>query len=586
MPQIPTSQGPRVRTDPLPAPLANPGMASAAAFGAGVGAGARDAISSISQANARADAIREQEMEKKRQDDAFAAANAAHHEITALTAKARMQQGKAAEGLTQRTRTDYDKITGQIGAKITDPETRAIFDRQMADKWRDVDSVVTNHAESEVYNYRVQEYDAANANERMSALQVDTPERIAESLAKQEAGRFLAAESLGEDPDTTALKVAKDRTDTISAAIDQRMTAKDYAGAKAYLDQFGDQLPKSVRSHIQANLKTAGESLEAQKYADTIMREPSKTKAIAYQQIKMIEDPTTRARVEGLVEKEFANREAVKRETQTGAFETLAKEVEANGGDLNAASGAHASMWNALDLRERDTLRGLSSDIAKGKQPAPLGDRFIELQTLSSSPALRQQFLETNLAVERGRMTASELKELLDLQGKLRADPDKGGGEKQASLASMERVVDQTLAGLGLDSSILPTSKNRDDALAFRRQLQQRVWANEKATGKKLDETGMLQIADGLVREVAINRSRSGVSPMRLFSGPTYEEKVPAYRALMEVPEVDQQAIRDAFKESGVDATEADIIRAFNARKAREAQAAPSPDTPGFDGLR
>jgi hypothetical protein len=155
-------------------------------------------------------------------------------------------------------------------------------------------------------------------------------------------------------------------------------------------------------------------------------------------------------------------------------------------------------------------------------------------------------------------------------------------------MASMERVVDQTFAGRGMDSSLLPSGKNREDAFAFRRQFQQRVWANEKATGKKLDEAGMLEIADKMMAEAIINRPRSSVSPMRLFSGPTYEEKMPAYRALMQVPDADQQAIRDAFKEQGMEPTDADIIRAFNARKAREADPANLSQTvdPGWDGLR
>jgi hypothetical protein len=56
----------------------------------------------------------------------------------------------------------------------------------------------------------------------------------------------------------------------------------------------------------------------------------------------------------------------------------------------------------------------------------------------------------------------------------------------------------------------------------------------------------------------------------------------------MEVPEVEQQAIREAYKDQGIEPTEADIIRAFNARKALEADSANASQTvdPGFDGLR
>jgi hypothetical protein len=320
-------------------------------------------------------------------------------------------------------------------------------------------------------------------------------------------------------------------------------------------------MSRPLRDKLASHLVDSERAGMAQTASDAIMRTLDLTRESARKQVDSIKDPELRDRVSLLVERDLSHRDAIIQEHQVNSFESLAKGLEGNGGDLNNLSATNADAWDALNLQQRDRLRNLAGDIAKGRAPAPLGIQFLDLQQMAATPELREKFLKTPLATFRGQMTNVELGELATMQARLRANPT-DGGEKLASISSMEHVVSQALQGRGINPSMSEKNEQHEDAVAFRREFQSRVWEQERSTGKRMSEPDMLKISDALTREV-VKRGEHWYNS---------DQKVPVFKILAEVPELERDAIRAEYKRQGKpDPSSEDVLRIYGAKKQRDA---------------
>lgn len=558
MAEAPQYGGPQIRTAPIATPRQDPGIATPDAFGAAAAQGLGKAAYSVAT-------VAKEEEDKKRQDDAFALVNRAHGEVVRITAEAKQQRGKSAEGLTERTRKAFDEAKADVSKDTTDPDILDVFNRQMEMRWRDVDTVVTGHAVAELDAYKRHEYDSANVNERTAALEVDSIERIEESLLKQEATRELAGVSLGDDPDTIKLKVKRDQIDTISAAIAQRQAAEDVDGAQAYLDRFGELLPKKIRADFAEDLSKAKLVTQAQTYAKAIMQDPEQSKEKAYQQLKMIDNPELQEGTRINIEREFAQRAAVKREEQGKTYESLALEIEA-GESLDSLAAKNPKAFKLLDTADRARLREVENNTTERRAPPEQSDRYYLLRRMASE--LPDEFLAHDFRKERGHLPENERGRLIELQSDMEARRNSKTGQAGKVARGLFTVSD--VARNTLESIKIPTGTKdgvRDQrAIRFERLFDKAILAHGGVD--ELDSVKMQKIADDLVIEQDVHAPDGGwlwfdsTEKVRNFELPNADRLA---FTIDQVPSADRERARAALVKRGVADPKPDqILNTYN----------------------
>lgn len=565
MPDIEQYGGPQVRARPKDAPLINPGIATPDAFGAAVADGLQRGGLGVAEAMKKAESDRDL-------IEAMNANNAFLEEDHQKMSEYRSRTGGNAKDLTTEAAEDYKKRQAEHEGKLTSPGAKERFRKITDARWvRRNSPQLIDHQREQMRKYESDTLTSSINNVHKDALDDGTDEALAEADRMSELTIHKLANMQGTDPQTREAALRGNRQSLYGSAIEQDIDAGNWKGASERLTKFGGVLDPMKRGDLERRTKEGGLNQQAQDTADTIFKSGYATKkADADKMVGAIKDEDLRSRTQAKVDHEWARREAALAEARGATFEGIAAEVEA-GGDVEALLAKHPDA-PALEQVDRARLRNLAGDVAKGHQPVPLGDTFLSVQAMATTPELRNQFLRTPLGIYRGSMTKEELAGLVKLQGDLRSSPDTGGGDKLATIASMDNVREQTLRSIGIDPSLSEKNKDSKRALGFQRELQRQVWNQQQTTGKKLDDQGMQAIADRLVMDTIIHRDRSPFSPMRfapLIGSDTYDVHMPAFEALNSVPEADKQQIREAYKEQGKEPTDVEIIRAYEHKRAK-----------------
>src|SRR5687767_11079601 len=135
MATAPTYGDQKVATNPLSAPLVNPGIASADAFGAPIAQGARSGINAAFHGQAMRDKAAADAQQERDDFEVLDADNQLVDATNDLRAKALQVQGKNAIGLNDRTRTEFDKLVEERSKSLTTPQAKEMFKQRAAQRW-------------------------------------------------------------------------------------------------------------------------------------------------------------------------------------------------------------------------------------------------------------------------------------------------------------------------------------------------------------------------------------------------------------------------------------------------------------------
>lgn len=582
MPEIPQSTGPNVRRAPLPAPLANPGMASADAFGAVVGEGLQRGADIAHRAKEEAE-------EDRDRVDAMNAQNKFVEAENKRNLDYRNRTGVNAKDLTKEAEEAYRKSQEEIEATLTSARAKERFRMSTDSRWANQSSAaLADHQRTQLDAYETDTMLASAEVARQDSLNGFTT--IDTALAKQQMTRNYLAFKKGEAPEVTAIKDQNDRDKTIGDFIAQQQKLGDTAGAEKAFELHKDKLSPDVRAVIEQDLAKASLATKSQTYADAIMQDPQQTKAKAYQQLKMIKDPALRASAAVNVEREFAQRKAVKDEVQASSYESMVDRIEA-GESYDSIVQADPSLVGLLDEREQTALRGIEQRTIDRAEPEEWGPDYTASRNTAS--LFPEDFANQDLRLLKGKVRRSEYDDLNQRQQAIRAMLNKADDKTPEVTKGFLTVEDRVNAALrsievnpgSVDGVIDPR------ATTFRMLMDKKVRA-AGGVGKVTAEQ-VKQFADDLILEREfvdpagivgkyVRWSTAGIAGLvgigvdgtkkiRAFDVPGYEN---AAFDINQVPTADRSRAIQALNAAGVmDPTAGEIIEYHNATIMRNAQA-------------
>lgn len=582
MPTIPQATGPNVRRAPLPTPLANPGMASPDAFGASIAQGMQRGADIAYRAKQEAEDDRDRV-------DAMNAANKFTEEENKRNQDYRNRQGANAKDLTKEAEEAYRKSQNEVEATLTTPGARQRFRMSTDSRWANHSSVaLADHQRTQLDAYETQTLEGAAELARQDALNGVTS--IETALAKQQMTRDYLAHKKGEAPEVTAIKTQADIDRTIGDFITQQQKLGDPAGAQKAFELHKDKLSPDLRTVIEQDLAKANQSAKAMTYADAIMQDPRQTKAKAYQQLKMIDDPELRQRTAVNVEREFANREAVKNETQATSYESIADRIDA-GQSYDEIVAEDPALTGLLDANQTAALRNLENHVINRTEPEEWGEPYTKARNTASQ--FPEDFANQDLRLLKGQVRRSEYDDLNQRQQAIKAMLNKSDDKTPEVTKGFLTVEDHVNAALR-SIEVNPGSVHGvidPRATTFRMLMDKKVRA-AGGVGKVTAEQ-VKKFADDLILERefvdpagpvgrALRKVTAGLAGLagigvdgtkmvRVFDVPGYEN---AAFAIDQVPSADRSRAIQALNAAGVmDPTADEIIEYHNATIMRNAQA-------------
>jgi len=498
----PTYGDRRVQTNPLSAPLTNPGIASPDAFGAPIAAGARSGL----QSAFRGQQLREQEREKVADTKAMDAYLKLSEADGQLSSKSKLKTGANARGLPDAYNQEYAKlVAAQSSSLKDDPDAQQVF-AQMAERRR-VASVddIQRHADRELLNFQKSTWEAGQMRARMDGqngiISLD------ESLAQQDGNRRRLSDIEGIPAAEHEILWQADKDKTIAGFISQKQQSGDLDAAQQTLDKYATAMSPDLRAKITADLSNAKESMKAQTYAAAIMQNPNQTKAQAYQQLKMIDNPELRERTRINVEREFAQRDAVKAEAQGSTYESFADAIDA-GESYDELIAKNPLAAGVLTESQSAALRRAEQNAINRRQPEEWGDAYVTARnTWSEFP---EEFAKMDLRTYKGRVTKAEWDDLNERQQQTKAQLTRSvtkTPEVARGFQTINEVVKSTLREIGINPNV-EDGEIDPRALSFTRQMDKRVEALGGAAVVTNDQ--IRKIADDLLIEVTVEKEDGG----------------------------------------------------------------------------
>ncbi len=355
MPRIPQATGPEVRTAPLPAPMQRMGMATPDAFGASIAQGLeRGGMAAIRGTQIRADA----EAKAQQERDDFEVLDADNQLVDAsndLRASALQVQGKNAQGLSERTRADFDKMVEERAKALTTPAAQQMFRQRAAQRWNNLDASVVSHSENEITKYKTATLQGAIEREGMEAAQSMDPARIADAERKMFVARQGLSDIQGVDLE---VEHAKDASNLYSQATERLIAAKNWDGAAAFYEANKGKILPHVRDKVIEPALREGMVQGAAELATrqiTMPRDgaiPTRTQAMSA--ANKIEDPEVKKRTMESIKALYVEREQSHESDQQESYNALHRVLRENGGNVNAldpvaVSQLDAKWWKTLE---------------------------------------------------------------------------------------------------------------------------------------------------------------------------------------------------------------------------------------------
>lgn len=573
----------KVASRPLDTPLVNPGIASADAFGASKaasGAYISQGVLQGAQGIANGLRIQQQEEEKRDETEALDAVNnymiRRNKDMPGYLGKT----GKNALGVSGEAKKGHDVAREEIATTLKSPGAKDLFNRMAAKRWADEDRVVQGHEVGQIKQYQSETFEDSIKLIRQDAVDSGDPAQIQQAASMQHVTRLRLADLNGENPQETELKLREDSNQLFGGHIQAMLSSGNYQGAKVAYDSNKENLHGKTKEVLGEQVKVAGINQTAQTNSDLIMSDPGQTKARAYAQANVIEDPGVRARTKTNIDRTFSERAAAKDEMQGSTYEDYAKRIDA-GEPLGDIMGMD-SRWNALDASQMKNLRGIEKDYIENRKPAALSDNYISLR--NSAAELPQEFMAHDFRKERGQITESERGQLVELQAdmKSRSSTRSTPSSKPVhGLLSIEDVANNTLRKVDIEPSV-KDGKMDPRAMRFKQLFDRAILANGGTAA--LNSIQMQGIADRLMIEHAkpdkagtVGRAANwltfgaagfagvgvdGVTKVRLMDAPNADKM--AFSAA-QLPEAGRAAAVKALSAAGItDPTEDELLEHYN----------------------
>lgn len=455
------------------------------------------------------------------------------------------RKGKDAFGVPDEFGGQFTKAADEIEAGLANEDQKALFR-----KIRDREEVeFQGHLQKHVFTER-QAYDNEVVKTGLgvardeAVLNYQDAGKVQQAIGTQAALINSFAERNGKDAAWVQQQVADAVSKTHASVAMRMLTNGEDLKAKKYFEENKAAFGGEDVVHLEKALEEGSIRGESQRQSDAIISKYGSLQA-AVTEVKKIEDPKLRDATMDRVRGEFQLREAAKRDAEEKDFLSATNIIE-KGGSYDQIPPA---MIARMPLSHRSALR----NYATGKDHETDLKTYYDLKTQAATPALRDQFLKTNLLDYADKFSKSDLKEMMNLQAGLRTND--GKAEKALDgFRSDSQIVTNTLQEAGI--------KDEEQKALFMRKADEQAALFAKQSGRKPTNEEMQTITDRLMMKVVTDRGFLWDSKKRAFELKPEDKPEANFE---DIPKADRDLIATALRRKGVrNVTNDMIIQVFN----------------------
>ncbi len=500
MPQVPKLQQNNIDLAPMPKVRVNT-QAPDSAFGAG-----KTFERTVNAADRLIDHTYQIQVDEKRKADDIAT-TAAHVEtekavqdLTYNTSYGLMtKKGKDAIGAHDEYSERYDKATEEIEKTLTNDDQRALYSKIKMKLKGDFNGSIQKHTFAEIQAYDDSTTDSAIKTQVDKAvLNFKDPQKISEST--QLIGTLINsyADRKGMSDDERKFRTQTVLSKTHSDVIDRLLANNDDRAAKAYYENL-KTVPGLISGddakRIDKNLEEGSTRGESQRQSDAIVSRAG-SMVDALKATKGLE-PKLRDATEARIKDHYQMKKAAEDQAKDQNFQTISDILESSKGDLNKIP---VGMRSGLSSSQNHAIEERSRQLKSGVQPVTDWQLYTDLMTKASNPALRNDFLKTNLMEYRPRLDDAKFNHLLELRAGLQKGDDKTLSELDDHRTKTE-VFKSVVNGFGIDPSPKEGSKDGRQAFVINNLAAEREAAAQRQLGRKLTNDEYKKVVESVMME-------------------------------------------------------------------------------------
>lgn len=473
------------------------------------------------------------------------------------------KRGKDAFAVPDMVLKGFEDQVAEVNKGLNTDRQRDALNRSVVYRRRDLSGTLSRHVFSESRKFEEAETENYVKNATQAAILNNTdPERVAVELGRAEVAVREFADRNGLGAEYVKQKVAQVRSNTHVGIVDRYLAQGQDRAASEYFKLNKPEVAGDDIAKVEHKLQIATTEAEGLRGgADIWTRLGPKNdldpvnadKLHAEAETKYGNDPKILKAVKHILSERIAAHNGSQRERREANSSTVWQAVE-QGATL--ATVRKMGEYLALPGHEQNNIKTWMIDRAdtlKRRADAGEGDDalFYRLMTEGSTPALQDQFTQTNLMEHRAKLSRSQFNALISVQVALRKGDTKEADKLLSSERIQRQIVDDAVLGMGLDptpNEKYATTDKGKQVLEFRRVARETIRAHELRGGKNATDAEVQQIVDGLVIKGVTKAGIIFDNTKRVFElkpGESLTIKAD------DVPRDERKKIEDALRRSG-----------------------------------
>jgi lambda repressor-like predicted transcriptional regulator len=478
------------------------------------------------------------------------------------------RKGKDAFGASKEYLPRFDKRASEIENELSNETQKQMFRERLARRRVSFSEQIARHESSEMEKYEDQTAQAGISISQDEAVRnFADPAMVGAALNRQKTLIETYAKTKGFSPEQTKNALTKSLSTTHTMIVGQMLESGEEARAKSYFEIMKDEMTGEDFTRVSKAVEAGTLRAESMKTADAIY---SKNLSLSQAQaeVRKIEDPKLRDETMRRVRDDYQQKEQAETEQKRDVFQASFDKVRLSKGNIDAVSPTAMTFMDADQVK---ALESYASDLRSGKTIQTDPKTYSDLITMSSVPAMKDKFLQTDLLTYVDRLSSGDFQELTKMQAEMRK------GESSATnnaFATKDAMIKSTLSEIGID--VTPGDNKKQAVLIgqFHRALNSEAEAYKQAHGKYPQGAELQKMIDTLVEEVDVEDPGAWFDPTNTKSRFQVEstEKIIATRVTdpSKLTSIQRSNISAELKARGIAVTNQNIVDYYNRQASKK----------------
>ncbi len=413
------------------------------------------------------------------------------------------QTGKDAPAATAQVLGDFDDHVAKTMDGLSNDQQKIAYQRMAQARRYDLQRTLDQYEHGQTEQYAKDVHDQAIAGTVNDAVNhASDPEAVSDALARQKA--LVADYGKGRlSQEAIDLQTQQHASTTNLAVIEHLASTGNDVAAKQWYDANADSLMAHDRLAADKMVKASSLAGQAQRWTDAnVLTSDGEldTRANVDARVRSIADPQLRDEAQRRVDQRFEQAHAEHLDDQRSTMNAALKTAQSSPQGVN--DPAVVTALTKLDPENADHVRAY---FAKDGQihSDPVEVNRLLVQSANDPKAFLDSMKDPALAT---KFAKPDLETLLSKQQEIQRN---GAVSDGPGILSRAQIIDKALSDGGYaitnkSTGLTEIDRNNPGALKLLGAINQRVAAEEQATGKKLSPQRMQEIADQVTIQTAV----------------------------------------------------------------------------------